>query len=146
MTLSFGPLTKRHDRATFSSGSPTLDRWFRTQASQDEKRGVSRVVVATDADGIAGFYTLSMFSVALDSVPPAVARRLPRYGDVPAALIGRLARAQRLAGTGVGELLVFNAFERISAATNSVAAFFIVVDAKDNRAATFYRRLGFVPF
>jgi ribosomal protein S18 acetylase RimI-like enzyme len=146
LKLAFGPLGKAHDRTQFSSGSPILDRWFRTQAGQEDRRGVSRTIVATDDQGLAGFYTLSMFSVALDSVPAEVARRLPKYADVPAALIGRLARAQRLAGQGVGELLVLDAFERISTVTATIAAFFVVVDAKDERAAAFYRRLGFVAF
>jgi GNAT superfamily N-acetyltransferase len=146
LNLVFRPLDKTHDRAGFSSGSAILDRWFRDQASQDERRGVARTIVASDDQGAAGFYTLSMFSVSLDSIPPEVARRLPKYADVPAALIGRLARAQRLAGRGIGELLVLDAFERIATATQTVAAVFIVVDAKDEKAALFYRRLGFIAF
>ena len=102
------------------------------------------MVVASDDEGIAGFYTLSMFSLAFDSIPPEVSRKLPRYPDVPAALIGRLARAERLTGKGVGELLVADALERVLSAARSVAAFAIVVDAKDERAAAFYRRLGFI--
>jgi ribosomal protein S18 acetylase RimI-like enzyme len=142
--LQFAPLTKDHDRATFASGSPALDRWFQTQAGQEERRGVARVFIATDDVGIAGFYTLSMFSVALDAVPPEVARRLPKYEDIPAALIGRLARAQRLSGMGVGERLVTHALDKILTASQTVAAFTVVVDAKDEGAAAFYERLGFI--
>jgi predicted GNAT family N-acyltransferase len=146
MHLRFEPLGRRHDRTTFSSGSAALDRWFRTQAGQDERRGVARVFVAVDEDGIAGFYTLSMFGVALTDVPAQIARRLRRYPDVPAALIGRLARADRLRGQRVGELLVADALARIVAASRAVAAFAIVVDAKDEPAEAFYRQLGFIPF
>jgi ribosomal protein S18 acetylase RimI-like enzyme len=142
--LHFAPLGKEHDRATFSCGSPELDRWFRTQAGQEERRGVTRVVVATDDLGVAGFYTLSMFSLAMDSVPAEVSRRLPRYRDIPAALIGRLARAQRLSGMGVGERLVTHALEQILTTSRTIAAFTVVVDAKDRAAATFYERLGFI--
>jgi ribosomal protein S18 acetylase RimI-like enzyme len=144
LALQFAALTKDHDRATFSSDSPAIDRWFQTQAGQEERRGVSRVVVATDHVGIAGFYTLSMFSVALDAVPPEVARRLPKYEDIPAALIGRLARSQRLSGMGVGERLVTHALDKILTASQTVAAFTVVVDAKDEGAAAFYERLGFI--
>jgi ribosomal protein S18 acetylase RimI-like enzyme len=143
LNLRFEALGRTHDRAGFSSGSPVLDRWFRTQAGQDERRGVTRVVVATDEVGIAGFYTLSMFSLTFASVPAEVSRKLPKYPDVPAALIGRLARAKRLAGKGVGERLLSDALERILGAARTVAAFAIVVDAKDERASAFYRRLGF---
>jgi len=102
------------------------------------------VVVAVDDVGIAGFYTLSMFSIALDEVPSDIAPRLPRYPDVPAALIGRLARAERMKGKGVGDRLVADALERIVEATRTIAAFAIVVDAKDDNAARFYQRFGFI--
>ena len=144
MPLRFESLRKAHDRTTFSSGNAALDSWFRTQAGQEERRGVTRVVVAVDEIGIAGFYTLSMFSLALDAVPSEVARRLPRYPDVPAALIGRLARARRLAGEGIGERLVADALERAIQAARTVAAFAIVVDAKDEPVARFYRKIGFI--
>lgn len=146
MGLRFEPLGKRHDRGTFTCGNAALDRWFRMQAGQDDRRDVSRVFVAVDDDGIAGFYSLSMFSLALDAVPTELARRLPKYPDVPAALIGRLARAERVRGQGVGELLVADALRRILAASRTVAAFAIVVDAKDERASSFYQSLGFSPF
>jgi ribosomal protein S18 acetylase RimI-like enzyme len=144
--LRFGPLSKMHDRTGFSCGSAPLDRWFATQAGQDERRGITRVFVAVDDEGIAGFYTLSMFSLALDSLPAELAHRLPRYPDVPAALIGRLARAERLRGRRVGELLVADALKRIVAAIQTVAAFAIIVDAKDDRARAFYDGLGFKSF
>ena len=146
MPLRFEPLTKAHDRRTFSSGSEVLDRWFRTQASQDERRNVARVFVALDEVGVVGFYTLSMFSIAAGAFPPDVAGNLPRYPDVPAALIGRLARAGRARGKGVGELLVFDALRRIVATSRDVAAFAIVVDAKDDHARSFYASLGFSSF
>lgn len=146
MRLRFEPLGGRHDRTAFTCGSEALDRWFRTQAGQDERRGVTRVFVALDDEGIAGFYTLSMLSLALDTVPADVRRKLPRYPDVPAALIGRLARAERLSGQRVGELLVADALRRILVAARSVAAFAIVVDGKDGRAQAFYQGLGFIPF
>lgn len=146
MRLRFEPLGKAHDRLAFASGSPELDRWFRVQAGQELRRGVTRVFVALDDVGIAGFYTLSMFSVGNESLPADVVRSLPRYPDVPAALIGRLARAERLRGQGVGELLLVDALRRVLAATEDVAAFTIVVDAKDANAALFYGRFGFTAF
>jgi hypothetical protein len=94
MSLRFEPLPKRHDRTTCSCGNSALDRWFRTRAGQNPRRGVSRVFVALDEHGLAGSYTLSMFSLALEAIPADIAAMLPKYPDVPAALIGRLARAE----------------------------------------------------
>jgi GNAT superfamily N-acetyltransferase len=147
LSVRIEPLGKRHDRATFSSGQPDIDDWFRRRASQDERRNVARVFVAIDDDlGIIGFYGLSSYTLALTELPEEIARKLPRYDAIPAARIGRLARDERVRGRGVGELLLADAVRRILGAGRSVAVFAIVVDAKDDRAAAFYRRFGFQPF
>lgn len=140
-------LAKHHDRTGFSCGHPDLDRWFRLQASQDEKRNVARVFVAVDATlGVVGFYSLSSLSLSLDNLPEEVARRLPRYDAIPAALIGRLARDERARGKGLGELLLADAIHRILGAGRTIAVFAIVVDAKEDRAVAFYWAFGFQPF
>ena len=147
MEISIEPLGKHHDRTTFQCGQPALDDWFRHRASQDEKRNVARVFVAVTPDlGVIGFYSLSSLSLSLEALPEEVAHRLPRYDAIPAALIGRLARDERVRGRGVGELLLADAIQRILGAGRSVAVFAIVVDAKDDRAAEFYRAFGFRVF
>jgi predicted GNAT family N-acyltransferase len=141
------PLGKHHDRTKFSCGQPDLDNWFRLRASQDEKRNVARVFVALDAElGVVGFYSLSSLSLSLDSLPEKVAQKLPRYDAIPAALIGRLVRDERVRGKGVGELLLSDAIRRVLDASRSVAVFAVVLDAKDNRAVKFYELFGFHPF
>lgn len=144
MSLRFELLHRRHDRTTFTCGVHELDDWFRSRASQDQRRRVAQIFVAVDHDGIAGFYSLNMFTLALDSIPTELARKLPRYDAIPAALIGRLARHTRVAGTGIGDLLVADAITRVLAATASVAAYAIVVDAKDDRGRSFYESHGFI--
>jgi ribosomal protein S18 acetylase RimI-like enzyme len=147
LIAAFEPLGKQHDRATFSSGQPDIDDWFCRRASQDERRNVARVFVALDGErSVVGFYSLSSYTLALDDLPADLARRLPRYDAIPAARIGRLARDKRVRGQGVGELLLADAVRRILGAARSVAVFAIVVDAKDDAAARFYRRFGFQPF
>lgn len=93
-----------------------------------------------------GFYSLSSLSLSLDHLPEQIARKLPRYDAMPAALIGRLARDERVCGKGVGELLLADAIHRVLGAGRSIAVFAIVVDAKDERAAAFYRSFGFQAF
>lgn len=141
------PLGKIHDRSKFSCGQPDLDDWFRRRASQDEKRDVAHVFVGIDDElGVIGFYSLSSFTISIPDLPEDVARKLPRYDAIPAALIGRLARDTRVRGKGVGELLLADAIRRILDAARSMAVFAIVVDAKDEGAAEFYRSFGFLPF
>jgi GNAT superfamily N-acetyltransferase len=146
VTIRFEPLNASHDRSAFECGAPALDTWFRTRSSQDERRNVARVFVAVDDQGTVGFYSLSMFTLALEDLPSEVARKLPKYKALPAALIGRLARHVRAKGQGVGELLLADAITRVLGAAQSVAAFAIVVDAKDDAAIVFYRTFGFVQF
>ena len=147
MAVVIEALAKHHDRAGFTSGQPDLDDWFRRRAGQDERRNVARVFVAVDDDlGVAGFYSLGAFTLALDTRPDDVARKLPRYDAIPAALIGRLARDERARGRGIGDLLLADAILRILGAGRALAVFAIVVDAKDERAAGFYAAFGFRAF
>jgi GNAT superfamily N-acetyltransferase len=137
----------RHDRAAFSCGVVALDDWFHSRAGQDERRNVARVFVAIDDRfGIVGFYSLSSFTLAIADLPPEHAKRLPRYDRIPAALIGRLARDERVRGEGVRDLLLADAVCRVIGAARSLAVFAIVVDAKDETSAAFYRDFGFAPF
>ncbi|HZF10336.1 MAG TPA: GNAT family N-acetyltransferase [Thermoanaerobaculia bacterium] len=147
MSVAIEPLGKNQDRARFTCGQPDLDAWFRLRASQDEKRNIARVFVAVDSElGVVGFYSLSSLSLSLQDLPEEIAHKLPRYDAIPAALIGRLARDQRVRGQGVGELLLADAIRRIVGAGRAIAVFAIVVDAKDERAGAFYEAFGFRPF
>ena len=108
---------------------------------------MARVFVAIDDQlGIVGFYSLSSFTLAVADLAPEQAKRLPRYDVIPAALIGRLARDERVRGEGVGDVLLADAVRRVIGAARSLAVFAIVVEATDEKAATFYRDFGFAPF
>ena len=137
-------LTAAHDRDGFSSGVEALDRYLKVQARQDARRSISTCYVAVAQQGnvLAGYYTLSMSSVPLLDLPQPVTRRLPRYPTLPAARLGRLAVDTRFRGQGLGRALLESAIQRIE--TAEIAAFAVVVDAKDDAAALFYSRLGFV--
>jgi len=144
MGLIFEPIGKQHARATFSSGQQDLDDWFHHRAGQDERRNITRVFVAVDeALGVVGFYSLSSFTLGFEDLPEELARKLPRYDAIPAALIGRLARDERVRGKGIGELLLADAIRRILGAGKTLAVFAIVVDAKDAHAVAFYKKFGF---
>ncbi len=146
MPVRFELLGRRHDRdrRAFVSGEPALDGWFRTRAGQDQRRHVAQVFVALDDQGIIGFYSLSMFTLTLESLPESLAHKLPKYDAIPAALIGRLARHERTRGSGIGDLLIADAVKRVLSVTGSVAAYAIVVDSKNDDSRRFYESHGFV--
>ena len=143
--LRVEPLSDRHDRAGFASGVEPLDRYLRQRAGQDARRLVAScfVLVGGNDPTPVGYYTLAATSLALAELPELLAKRLPRYPVVPATLMGRLAVDARQQGQGHGELLLFDAFAR--ALRNEIASYAFVVEAKDDKAAQFYRRYRFLP-
>ena len=135
----------RHDVGGFDSGVDALDRYLRTQASQDQRRRVSTCFVLTeDRVGLPlGYYTLAATGLSLTALPAQLTKRLPRYPMIPACLMGRLAVDRRYQGKRLGEFLLMDALHRTL--RSEVACFAFVVDAKDERAAAFYRHYEFLP-
>ncbi|MFZ3217256.1 MAG: GNAT family N-acetyltransferase [Candidatus Acidiferrales bacterium] len=141
----FEPLGAQHDRAAFSCGQPPLDLYLRTQARQDVSKNLAAVFVCTtDGNTVAGYYALSQYSVSLDTIPEKLARKLTRQRQVPTTLIGRLARSTSFAGTGLGEILLMDALHRCLRHNWEVASWAVVVDAKDEKGAAFYKKYGFI--
>lgn len=138
-------LARHHDRSRFRCGSDALDRYLLRQASQDTRRNVSRVFVAVPEalEEVAGFYTLSAGSVEREALPERTMRRLPHY-PVPVALLGRLGVDRRWSGQGLGSALLTDALRRVHRASDTLAVYAIVVDAKDARAQGFYEHFGFI--
>ena len=137
-------LGDQHDRTAFSCGAEALDRYVRTQAGQDSRRRIASCFVLVAPDGsVVGYYTLSAASIALGDLPADLARKLPRYPLLPAALMGRLAVDRRRHGQRFGELLLFDAFSR--ALRSELAAYAFLVDAKDDVAQAFYEKYRFLP-
>lgn len=131
------------DRSGFNSGSEPLDRYFHQQVTQDTRRRVTSCFVALNKDQhIAGFYTLASSGVVLSDLPASIAKKLPRYPSVPAVRMGRLAVAQTVKVKGLGAALLADALERASRA--EIAAYALVVDAKDQAARDFYLHHGFI--
>ncbi|MGA2483565.1 MAG: GNAT family N-acetyltransferase [Candidatus Acidiferrales bacterium] len=141
----FEPLAPQHDRESFSCGVEALDNYLHRQASQDIKKRVAVAFVLTpDGKRVAGYYTLSQYSVELDAVPQETVQKPPKYPVVPATLIGRLAIGIMFRGQGLGELLLMDALKRCLAGSKQVASAAVVVDAKDDQAVAFYKKYGFI--
>lgn len=142
-TFRIEPVGKQ-DRSGFTCGTESLDGYFRNRVSQDIRRRVAACYIALEQDSgyIAGFYTLSACQISLQDLPQDIQRKLPRYSMVPAIRLGRLAVDRSFKGRGLGGALIVDAAKR--ALRSDIAAFAMVVDAKDQRAAAFYRHHGFV--
>lgn len=137
------PLDAEYDRTTFNCGFAPLDRYLQQQVTQDIRRRVAACFVAlASGQRIAGYYTLASASLLLAHLPARVGKKLPRYPTVPAVRMRRLAVDQAYKGQGLGGALLADALDR--AARSEIAAYALMVDAKDEPAATFYRHHGFI--
>jgi ribosomal protein S18 acetylase RimI-like enzyme len=143
------PLGPHHAREAFTCGSDALDVFLKRQARQEQDRNVSVCWVLPDPNEpgrIRGYYTLSAYSVKLTELPENVKKRLPKYEDMPAALLGRLAVDSNYRGQGLGEHLLLDAMQKVLTASETMGTLVLVVDAKDQGAAAFYQHYGFISF
>ena len=147
MRFVIGALGPHSDTTDFDCGEPPLNDYLKRYSSQDAKRGLARIFAAAHLESpsvVLGFYTLSAASVAADSLPETIRKRLPRY-PIPVALLGRVAVSRAMQGKGLGATLLADACKRVLAASETLAVAAIVVDAKSSRAARFYEHNGFQP-
>lgn len=137
-----------HDRNGFDCGVPALDEYLARFADQHRRRGITSVYVLADSEApalILGYYTLSAAEVDAQELDERDRRRLPRY-PVPCFRMGRLACRMDQRGKGIGRLLLGLAVDRCLKAREQVAAYALLVDAKDEQARLFYEHYGFTAF
>jgi len=138
---------QKHDRKSFKSGVPELDDYLHRYAAQQGKKGVSVVRVLIDTDSpstILGYYSLSAAQIDAKQLPEDERKKLPRY-PVPCFRLGRLAVDLSTRRKGTGKILVALAVERCLLACQNVAAYALLVDAKNENAIGFYKHYGFIP-
>jgi GNAT superfamily N-acetyltransferase len=139
-------LNNQHSRASFCCGVEPLDRYFKQQAGQDARKRVAApfVLIEKNSGIVAGYYTLCATSIKIDELPNEIVKKLPKYPDVPATLLGRLAVDQNFRSKGLGEVLLMDALNRCL--KNEIATMAVVVSAKDDKARSFYEHFDFIRF
>jgi GNAT superfamily N-acetyltransferase len=142
----FEPLGDKHDRAVFSCGVETLDRYFQGDPIRQDmsRRLAAAFVMTSDGTTVTGFYTLSSLSIAGSDLPASSAKRLPARLPIPVTLLGRMGVHVGVRGKGLGTDLLMDALYRALQATQVVASWAAVVDAKEG-ARDFYRKHEFIP-
>jgi predicted GNAT family N-acyltransferase len=137
---------EQQDRTGFNCGVEPLNEYFRTRMSQDSRKRVTfcYVAIENETNGVAGYYTLAASSIKLGDLPQDITKRLPRYPTIPAVRIGRLAVDMRFRGRKLGGVLLFDAIDRTC--KSGIAAYAVIVDAKDDSAVSFYEHHGFKRF
>jgi GNAT superfamily N-acetyltransferase len=138
-------LTGQHDRKTFECGEPSLNDWLARMALQQQAKNYARtrVVVAETAPArILGYYTLLAHEIDTSQLPNT--RKLPQR--LACVLLGRLAVDRSAQGRRLGRLMLLDAVARTRTTIGETAGIGLVVDALNERAATFYHGFGFEAF
>lgn len=145
-----------------------IDRYIKEQAKREMKNRVSLVFVLTEPESsiVRGFYSLSALAVKFADLPAKLQKRLPKYQQVGATLLGRLgvdrsykAELQERLGENprLGEFLFVDAQKRaLEGATETVGSALLVIDvlmpteeeldAGVRDPMKFYTEYGFLPF
>ncbi len=136
-------LQSDHNLDSFDSGQPALNEWLRRSALHAESIRSGRTWVWTEAGAVVAYFTLVGHVIEREVLPRKLGRGSP--DRIPAVLIARLALDRAHHAQGLGGVVLADASSRIVAATEIVAARFVVVDAIDDNAAHFYNHYGYQP-
>lgn len=139
--------SSKHRREDFICESPELTEFLRKRARKEMLARASAcfvLVPEADAGRIAGYYTLSQTAVVIQQLPDSLMKKLPRYPQLGATLIGRLARDIEWKGQQAGRLLLIDALRRCVRHSAEVGAVVVVTDPKDDKARKFYGDRGFL--
>ncbi len=128
---------------SFDCGLPELNDWLKKRALVNHLSGASRSYVATVDRRIVAFHCLSAGAIQHAAAPGNVRRNMPE--PIPVLVMGRLAVDKNFQGRGLGPALLQHALERTRELAKGAGIRALLVHAKDERAAEFYRRFGFVP-
>jgi GNAT superfamily N-acetyltransferase len=138
------PIAKAHDRKAFDCGEPDLNLYLQRFARQNHGSGGAKCFVAAPSDApthIMGFYTLSPASLEYSRTPALATKGLARY-DVLVFRLGRLAVDKAFQGRGLGGALLLRAADRCLRVAQDVGGVALLIDAKNDRAARWYKSYG----
>lgn len=136
-------LTQVDDLADFSCGVAELDTYLKRFALLGNRIDDAMTYVTCSQSGaVVGFYTLVVGSVMYAGAPDRVRKGLPRH-PVPVMVLARLAVDSRFQGQAIGSRLVLDALVRTMQAADIAGIRAVLVHAKNDRLAGWYKAMGF---
>jgi GNAT superfamily N-acetyltransferase len=131
----------------FDCGDNALDSYLKRHAWANQEQnliGVTYVAVEdSHPSSIVGYYTMATGDLPRDSLPADLVKTLPRYQNLPVALLARLAVDRRFQGSGLGKNLLRHAFGTVLTLSRQVGCRFLIVDAYST-AVEWYSKYGFI--
>lgn len=141
------PIAAHHDRKAFDCGEPELNLYLQRYARQNHRAGSAKCFVVIDRTApsrILGYYTLGAAEIVHQRAPDSIRRGLGRH-SIPVFRLGRLAVDRDVQHQGLGRLLLFGAGERALLVAAHVGGLALLIDAKSDTVAAWYRGFGAVP-
>lgn len=137
------PLGSEHDISVFDCAVPSLNDWLKEQARRAQASDTARTYAWTSEEAaVVAYYAVTPTQVMRGEISGGLAGGV---SVVPAYLLARLALDKTLHGQGLGGELLHDALTLLARAAGHAAGRLIVVDAIDEKAATFYRHHDFIP-
>ena len=138
-----------YDRASFNCGEAELNVFLQTQAAKHMKVGISKTMLLPAFVPLSGgkypicaFYTIAPSSIRKDTLPKALAKKLPHY-PVPVFLLTQMAVHLKYHGQGLGKITLIKALEYVWEINHKMRAFAVIVDCLNKNAEQFYSKYGF---
>ena len=100
--------------------------------------------VGVSGAAVTGFHTIVASDIQHADAPARAAKGMPHH-RVPLLVLARLAVHSEWQGRRIGAGLLLDALRRTLQVADIVGVRALAVHAKDDAAAAFYRRFGFVP-
>lgn len=114
------------------------------EAAKDNNRITFMAISKSDGKTVLGFYSLGPASLEYSRAAELIRKALARH-DLPVFRLARLAVGRALQGQGLGGRLLLSAGRRCLLAATEVGGVALLIDAKNERAASWYASYGAVP-
>lgn len=147
MQLEFALLDEGTHTQSFDCGEEQLNSFLKNLALLFQKRRFGVTVAMFDKNDsirkVIGFYTLCPASIQQESLPENFLKG-PKPNPIPAFRLCRLAIDQPYQGKGLGEVIFIHALQKCLDQSSQMGGSMIIIDAKNEKAKSFYMRFGFI--
>lgn len=129
-------LEKTDINADFASGAAELDEWLVKFAWENQRANNATTFVSTVNGRIAGYYALTVASIAKADAPNVLTRGSPN--QIGCLLLARLAADKSTQGSGLGTALLTDCLHRTAQLAGEVGVKALLVHCRDEAARSFY--------
>jgi GNAT superfamily N-acetyltransferase len=147
MQLEFSLLNEGSNLNAFDCGEEELNTFLKDLALLFQRRCFGVTVTFFEKEDpikrVLGFYTLCPASIQKDLLPEKFLTG-PKPNPIPAFRICRLAVDKGFQGQGIGQMIFIHALKKCLDQANQIGGSVVVIDAKHDKAKSFYERFGFI--